>query len=774
MLRNACILALSYLALASCGGPNWHEENLAEDIHQIIIDNGPTLGYSISSGVQILTVDGLPFKDLDKDGALDKYEDWRLSVDERAKDLASQLSQQEIAGLMLYSRHQQIPSPAQGYVSGTYDGKGFEEANVEPSSLTDQQTAFITKDHLRHVLITSVESPIVAAQWNNNLQRLAESLGHGIPANNSSDPRHGVNKDAEYNAGSGGAISQWPEQIGLAATFDTTITYDFGRIASQEYRALGITTALSPQIDLATEPRWNRFYGTFGGHPVLATEMARAYVDGFQSSESGDWGAESVNAMVKHWPSGGPEEGGRDGHFAYGKFAVYPGSQFNTHLRPFVDGAFKLNGKTRKASAVMPYYTISYNQDTLYLENVGNGFSKYIITDLLRNKYGYDGVVCTDWLITGDEGPNPAVFAGKPWGVEELDIILRHLKALMAGVDQFGGNNEVEPVLEAFEMMRQDLGGEWARERLEQSAVRLLRNIFQVGLFENPYLNPSVSESLVGKPEFMTAGYNAQLKSITMLKNHDSILPIQERKTVYVPKIHVPSTLNFFGMPTEAIDDYPVELEVLRKDFDITDNPEEADFAIAFVNSPSSPGYDQIDRENGGNGYLPISLQHADYVAENARKQSIAAGDPVVDPMINNRSYKGKTALSNQRYDLPMMQELRKKMGEKPIILVMTVRNPVVFAQMEPLVDAILLDFGVQTAAIMDIVTGRHEPSGLLPMQMPASMEEVELQLEDVPLDMMPYIDADDHAYDFAFGMNWSGVICDHRTQRYFGMEQDW
>ena len=761
-------------ALVACG-PKWHEEALTDGVQAVIIENGPTLGYSLSSGVELLEVDGLPFKDLDKDGELDAYEDWRLSVDERAKDLASQLSEEEIAGLMLYSRHQQIPAPAQGYVSGTYGGQGFEEANVAPSTLTDQQTAFITQDHLRHVLITSVESPEVAVAWNNNLQGLAESLGHGIPANNSSDPRHGANKDAEYNSGSGGTISQWPEQIGLAATFDTTFTYEFGRIASQEYRALGITTALSPQIDLATEPRWNRFYGTFGGHPVLATEMARAYVDGFQSSGAdGDWGAESVNAMVKHWPSGGPEEGGRDGHFAYGKFAVYPGGHFNTHLRPFIDGAFKLNGKTSKASAVMPYYTISYNQDTVYEENVANGYSKFIVTDLLRNTFGYDGVACTDWLVVGDEGPHPGVFAGKPWGAEELDNTLRHLKALMAGMDQFGGNNDAGPVLEAFAMMRQDMGGEWARERLEQSAVRLLRNIFQVGLFENPYLDPVVSTTIVGKPEFMDAGYAAQLKSITMLKNSDSILPIKERKTVYVPQIHVPAGVNFFGAPTEAYDHYPVELDILRKDFDITDNPEEADFAIAFVNSPNSPGYDYAERLGGGNGYLPISLQHADYVAENARAQSIAAGDPVVDPTITNRSYKGKTALSNQRYDLPMMQDLREKMGDKPIILVMTVRNPVVFAQMEPLVDGILLDFGVQTAAIMDIITGRYEPSGLLPMQMPASMEEVELQLEDVPMDMMPYIDADDHAYDFAFGMNWSGVICDKRTQRYFGMEQDW
>jgi len=191
---------------------------------------------------------------------------------------------------------------------------------------------------LRHVLLTSVQNPSVAVQWNNNVQKLVEGIGLGIPVNNSSDPRNGANKDAEYNAGSGGTISQWPEELGLSATFDPAVTELFGTIAAQEYRAIGITTALSPQIDLATEPRWNRFIGTFGEDPKLATDMARAYVDGFQTSRNAidsynGWGNQSVNAMVKHWPSGGPEEAGRDAHFAYGKFAVYPGNNFEMHLK---------------------------------------------------------------------------------------------------------------------------------------------------------------------------------------------------------------------------------------------------------------------------------------------------------------------------------------------------------------------------------------------------------------------------------------------------------
>ncbi len=733
---------------------------------------GQALGYSPKSGVNIIQVDGLAFKDLNKNGSLDIYEDWRKPVAERAKDLAAKMTVEQMAGLMLYSRHQAVPAPEGGMFTGTYNGKPFSKSGSNPSDLSDQQIAFLTKDNLRHVLMTSVESPIVAAEWNNNIQALVEGIGVGIPANNSSDPRNGANKDAEYNAGSGGAISQWPEELGLAATFDPAITKQFGTIAAKEYRALGIATALSPQIDLATEPRWNRFVGTFGEDPKLATDMARAYVDGFQTSPKSidayeGWGNLSVNAMVKHWPSGGPEEGGRDGHFAYGKFAVYPGNNFETHLKPFVDGAFKLEGGTKKASAVMPYYTISYNQDKKYGENVGNGFSKYIVTDLLRNKFGYEGVVCTDWLITANEGATPDVFAGKSWGVEKLSVAERHYKVMMAGVDQFGGNNDINPVLEAYQMGVKEHGESFMRKRFEQSAVRLLLNIFRVGLFENSYLDPMETKAIVGKPEFMKAGYDAQLKSVVMIKNQNKTLPIQKGKTVYIPKRITPAGINFFGQPSPEKTEYPVNLELIKKYYNVTEDPAKADFAIVFIKSPISGGYSIADREAGGNGYVPISLQLKEYTAVDARAQSIAAGDPVVDPTITNRSYLNKTSKSNSYPDLNTILETKKAMNGKPVLVSVNISNPMVFGEFEKEVDAIVGEFGVQVEALMDIISGKTEPSGLLPLQMPLNMSTVEKQMEDVPHDMTPYVDANGNVYDFGYGLNWKGVIKDARTEKY-------
>ncbi|MGO4876853.1 glycoside hydrolase family 3 N-terminal domain-containing protein [Pedobacter psychrotolerans] len=737
-------------------------------------NRGAMLGYSTSSGVKILSVNGLKFKDLNQNGKLDRYEDWRLTADERAKDLASKMTVEQIAGLMLYSRHQALPAGVAGYNMGTYGGKVFPENKAKASDLTDQQKLFLKKDNLRHVLLTSVQTPEIAATWNNNVQAFVEGIGLGIPANNSSDPRHTAIATSEFNAGAGGKISMWPDGLGMAATFDPEIVEQFGQIAAKEYRALGIATALSPQIDLGSEPRWYRIAMTFGESPLLTTDMGRAYIDGFQTSYGKDeikdgWGYQSVNAMVKHWPSGGAEEGGRDGHWAYGKFTVYPGNNLQQHIDPFINGAFKLKGKTAKASAVMPYYTITFDQDKKYKENVANGFSKYIITDLLRDQYGYDGVVCTDWLVTGDEGKTPNLFAGKPWGAEALTIAQRHYEVLMAGVDQFGGNNDQKPVLEAYQMGIKEYGEKFMRARFERSAVRLLKNIFRVGLFENPYLNVAETKAIVGNAEFMKAGYNAQLKSVILLKNSANVLPVKAKQTVYIPKIYTAATKDWWGIYTAAKFEYPVNIELVKKYYNVTDVPDQADFAIVFVSSPQSAegGYDINDRKSGSNGYVPISLQYGTYTAESARSKSIAAGDPVIDPTIKDRNYKDKTVTASNTMDLRTILDTREMMKEKPVIVSVTASKPMIFNEFEKSVNGIVLNFGVSTQAVLDIISGKTEPSGLLPLQMPANMATVEKQKEDVPFDLIPYQDTDGNRYDFAYGLNWKGVIKDARTEKY-------
>ncbi|WP_353485228.1 glycoside hydrolase family 3 N-terminal domain-containing protein, partial [Haliscomenobacter sp.] len=681
----------------------WTEKQIEN--FALINQRGKTLAYSPSSGMKILTVNDLAFKDLNKNGQLDPYEDWRLPADARAKDLASKMSIEQIAGLMLYSRHQSLPARSGGYFAGTYKGKPFQESGAKPEDLSDQQIEFLIKDNLRHVLITTVQSPEIAARWNNNMQALVEGTGLGIPANNSSDPRHGTVANAEYNAAAGGAISMWPSSLGMAATFDPILVTRFGQIAATEYRALGITTALSPQVDIATDPRWSRTSGTFGEDPYLAAAMASAYCNGFQTStgygaDPDGWGMYSVNAMVKHWPGGGSGEAGRDAHYAIGKFAVYPGKQFKTHFIPFTEGAFKLQGKTMMASAIMPYYTISWDQDTKNKENVGNSYNRYIIQDLLRDKYKFDGVACTDWGITGDETVLDNLTAGKPWGVEKLSLAERHYKILMAGVDQFGGNNEAKPIIEAYAIGSKEHGKAWMRARMEQSAVRLLKNIFRVGLFEFPYVVPETTKLIVGQPSYMKSGYEAQLKSMVLLKNQKQALPLKTGIKVYVPKKFTPAGRNFMGVETPERLDYPVNIEIVKKYFTVTDNPDEADVALAFISSPNSGiGYSAEDVKKGGNGYLPISLQYGEYKATEARGVSIAGGDPLEKS--TNRSYKDKTNQAINHTDLGMVTDTYDKMKGKPVIVSITMDNPMVFNEFESKANAILVNFRVQDQAIL-------------------------------------------------------------------------
>jgi beta-glucosidase len=721
--------------------------------------------------IGVIEKDGLFFKDMDATGELKPFEDWRLPAAARAKDLAARLSIEEIAGLMLYSAHQSIPARGMRHFRmATYSGKAFDESGAKAWELTDQQKEFLDRDNVRHVLATTFESPEVAARWNNEMQSFCEGRGFSVPVNTSSDPRHGSDFSAEYNMGAGGAISLWPETLGLAATFDPEVTKQFGEVASKEYRALGISTALSPQIDLATEPRWSRFMGTFGEGVKLSTDMARAYCDGFQTSVgnreiSGGWGYDSVNAMVKHWPGGGSGEAGRDAHFGYGKYAVYPGNALETHIEPFTEGAFKLDGGTESAAAVMPYYTISVGQDKDG-KSVGNSYSKYLIAEQLRKRFGYDGVVCTDWGVSNDIGEKESTFAGKCWGMETMTKAERHYAILEAGCDQFGGNNEVAPVLEAYEMGVREHGEEAMRARFEKSAERLLLNFFRTGLFENPYLDVDRTVETVACADFKKAGYEAQLKSVVLLKNEKAVLPMKKGSRVYVPKRYRPESRNFFGMVMPEKRDSPIDLAEVGKYYEVVDNPRDADFALCCISYASGGnGYEDADREAGGNGYVPISLQYRPYTAETAREVSLAGGDPLED--FTNRTYRGKTAKASNESDLDMVLDAKAAMGDKPVVTVIRMSKPCVVKEFEPATDAIVLHAGIEAAAVLDIVSGAHEPSGLLPMQLPADMETVESQCEDLPLDMRCHEDAAGHQYDFGFGMNWSGVIDDARVRKY-------
>ena len=730
---------------------------------------GPALGYS---DADIIYVDDFAFKDLNRNGGLDVYEDWRKTPAERAEDLVKQMPVEYLSGMLTNGHTVNVPGYSSMSVSGIlYNGKPFQESGAQPWAVCDKLIKAINDFDTRQILMAHSESPTTSARWNNEVQKLCEAAPFGIPSCNSSDPRNEIKATDEYNAGSGGICSQWPTPLGLAATFDADVVSDFANTVKKEYRAIGFGTALSPQADLATDPRWRRNPGTFGEDPRLVADLSKAYIDAFQTTtdkkliiEDG-WGYESLNCMVKHWPAGGAGEGGRDAHISIGKYAVFPGENLKLGMDVFKYGAFELDGPTGCAAAVMPYYTVSWDQDPCG-ENVGNSYNKYIIDSLLRKTYSFEGIVCTDWGIVPDYNMDPLTTHGKCYGVEDLNVGERIFKILEAGVDQMGGSVFADQIMHAYAIWVEKYGEASARERWEASAKRILTGFFRIGIFENPYVNPENADKVLNDPELHAKGELAQSKSVVMVKNQGNVLPLEQNLKVYVPLRNIPGVYSMTGRLKKApYVGYSVDTAQVARRFTIVDTPDEADFAIVAITEPEGGiGYSKKDLAEGGNGYMPISLQYSSYTAEHARETSIAGGDPAED--FSNRSYKGKTICVENHTDLDLVRDTKAAMGDKPVAVLLSTTRPVVM-EFEPWADAILVAFGVRSAAYLDILTGAFEPYGLLPMQFPQNMETVERQYEDTPHDMIPYLDECGNRYDFAFGMNWAGVINDARTQKY-------
>lgn len=737
-------------------------------------ENGPTLGYDSNSGVTLLEVDGCVFKDLNQNGELDDYEDWRLDAETRAADVASKLEADAIMPLMLHGDLSSIE--ADGSDAGIRGG--------------DIKFSELVNNGMRNALnrgAASIDARI-QAKWVNNVQALAESLPMGIPVNLSANPS-----------------LMYGESLALAATFDPEFVQDSYAEYAKMYRSIGITTLLGPQADMSSEPRWNRIVGTYGEDPALITDMINASVSGLQSTyddEGNDlgWGNDSVVAMIKHFPGDGTGESGRESHSESGKYAVYPGDGFEISLIPFVDGGLNLDSLTDETGAIMTSYSIAYSEDEEYGEMVGSAFSLYKI-NILREEYGYDGLICSDWFILEDYVAGSGSLA-TPWGMEDATIAERLAAAIEAGMDQVGGVNEA-PLDEAYAILVENLGEEGALARVRESARRILKPMFEIGAFENPYVNAEAAREIVGGETFNEMKAATQTNTVVMLKNQDGTINDQasdEKMTVYIPMSYTGSSWElpvdeavaskYFDIVTDAVGDPTGEAdEDGNASYTIDDivrmGEEEiaaCDMALVLVSEPVNEGQEKTgfghDYDTGE--YFPISLQYGEYVADSdsVRKESISGNlieDEVDSPYgaitqltKENRSYYGKTARITNSYELDTIKYVTENAGEDTkVVVAVNATSPMIFTEFEADVDAILLGFSIDNENFLPIVTGEVEPSGLLPMQMPASMEAVEAQLEDIPRDVECYVDSEGNCYDFAYGLNWSGVISDERTEQY-------
>ena len=492
----------------------------------------------------VLEINGNIYRDLNKNGKLDIYENPTETISNRVEDLISQMTVEEKAGTMFIT------------MTGIRPNGNPYETPFFPMSFKDVMFNRILRPTSDMIVVKKMNSfniidsyqPEIMATYNNKIQLMSEKTRLGIPVTIATDPRHG----SESNPGATiytSSFSSWPSPLGLAATRDRALVKEFGDIARQEYRAIGITLGLHPMADLATEPRWARVGGTFGEDANLVSEMTKAYILGFQGDSLNH---QSVATMTKHFSGAGPQKNGEDAHFPYGTEQVYPGNNFNYHIIPFTEGAFPA-----KTAQIMPYYGVPIDQTN---ENVAFGFNSQIINDILRDSLGFDGVVCTDWNIIS----KGALGEPRAWGVENLSELQRVKKAIDAGCDQFGGENSPELIVELYKT------GEISEERINQSVKRILRDKFKLGLFDNPYVDIKKSKQIVGNNDFRKKGEIAQAKSTILLKNN--LLPLQKGMKIFIKGVKDISEYEKFGQVVEDFNDAEIVLLKINTPFDPRDD----------------------------------------------------------------------------------------------------------------------------------------------------------------------------------------------------------
>lgn len=586
------------------------------------------------------------------------YRDATRPIDDRVDDLLSRMTLEEKAGLLFHT----IATMGPG---GTLDG-GSDPFGTTPAA------ELVTERHMNHFNLYNMGASLGAAselaRWHNQLQELAQDTRLGIPITISTDPRHAFT-DNPLSSMRGGPFSQWPETTGLAAIGDEVLVERYADIVRQEYLAVGIRVALHPQVDLATEPRWRRIHGTFGEDAGLTSRLVRAYIRGLQ----GDLlGPHSVSAMVKHFPGGGPQRDGNDPHFSFGRDQVYPGAQFDYHLRPF-QAAIEAG-----CSQIMPYYGVPTGTE---YEEVGFGFNKDVITTLLRERLRFKGIVCTDWGLITDSSLMGHPFPARAWGVEHLSRIDRVRKAIEAGVDQFGGEACPELVIELVRT------NQVSENRVDASARRLLREKFALGLFDKSYVDEDAADAIVGRDDFVQAGVDAQRASVTILHN-TGLLPLRAADNLYIEG---------------------VERAIAAKYTNIVDDPDDADVVVVRIKAPYGQPRETLEKLlSGDNEGYEDSLQ--------TTFEQIFQADSL--------------EYSPQECDRIMEFAMRA-----PTVVDVYLDRPAVLTAIIAGCRALVATYGANDAAFLDVLFGRSTPQGRLPFDLPSSMEAIEASRSDVPFD---------------------------------------
>ena len=628
ILKNTLVILICLIAIVLI----YASVNYLKPFERIKVNN------SLYDDVQILTIDKQDFRDLNKNNILDIYEDHRLDAQTRTNDLLSKMSIEEKVGQMFHPPFILKPD----LLMFLY------EVAIRGNKLTETH---IVEDNITHFNLYGNPSPFELGSEINHLQKIASRTRLGIPITISSDPIHEVPKGGGIASFSVDGFSKWPSQLGFAATQDSGLVKKFAEIVREEYLAVGIRTALHPMSDLATDPRWARNFGTFGSNANLSSDMTLAYMDGFQGKNINN---DSVLTMVKHFPGGGPQEDGLDAHLFSGRNQIYPGNNFNYHLIPFKK-AIKNNLKV-----IMPYYGVPVGQTN---EEVAMAFNDYIISDLLRNDLGYDGVICSDW----------GIITGRHWGVGDLSIEERYKKSLQAGIDQYGGENNPSYILNLVK------NNNVSEQRINESVRKILVNKFELGLFDNPYVDEDMIHKRVNTIENIKAGIEAQRRSIVLLEN-DGVLPLKQETKIFVDGL-----------------DKNIATEFGK----LVGNIEDADIVIMYIHTVF-------------NGNQESGLNRA------------------FDNFLSTLFPNGDLNFNNE-----ILSKVRNYSAEKDLIVVVDLNRPAILASIKDNVSGLIGTFGVEDRVIFEGLYGEFNPSGKLPFDIPSSMESVLNQKEDLPDDAL-------------------------------------
>lgn len=588
------------------------------------------------------------YRDLNHNGRMDPYEDATLTPAQRADDLIKRMTLAEKAGAMMH---------------GTAPGIGNAIGRSDAGYDLPKARAIIVDNGVNSLITRLALPPAKLAGQNNALQHIADGSRLGIPITISTDPRNHFQVVLGAST-AGGGFTLWPETLGMAALGDPALVRRFGDVARREYRAVGIHMALSPQADLASEPRWPRGTATFGSDPAKVSALVGAYVAGFQHGTTGV-ARDGVATIVKHWVGYGAEPNGFDAHNYYGRIVKLNDASFARHVSAF-DGAFAAH-----AAGVMPTYPIitGVHVDGTLLEAVGAGFNRQLLTGLLREKRHFGGLIVSDWAITNDcptacsaptaVAPQTPEAIAMPWGVETLAKVDRFAKGVDAGLDQFGGVDDPAPLLAAVR------AGKVSEARIDESVRRVMILKFEQGLFDDPYVDAVAAGRIVGNAADTAQAASAQRAAQVLLQN-TALIPVRAGRKVWL---------------------YGIDAAVARDaGLVVVDDPGKADVAIVRVATPSEKLHPDAffgSRQNEG-------------------RLDFRPGDPAYDAIV--------------------------KASVVPTVLAVDMDRPAILTSLRDRVDAILAVFGASDAAVLDVVTGKAHTRGRLPFELPSSMEAVAAQ----------------------------------------------